>query len=165
MSKILVDIKNLSDLETFNGEYDGIYVKFPTDIPLEDILAFFDRKKQVFIDLTNLSASNCLRLVSSIDKPLIYVVDDIQKAIFIKTANAQANINLYYDGYDDVIVPFLSCNKFNLTVKYTALAPERIEKLQKAGVVVNGYVVSRHDEVGVLKFWNVDYITVTPDIK
>ncbi len=165
MSKILVNIKNLNELKTFNGEYDGVYIKFPSEIPFEDILAFFDREKQVFIDLTNLSASNCLKFVSSLDKPAVYVVDDIQKAIFIKTVNAQANINLYYDGYDDVIVSFLSCNKFNLTVKYTALAPERIEKLQKAGVKVNGYVLSRLDEVGVLKFWNVDYITVTPDIK
>lgn len=165
MSKILVDIKNLSELESYKGEYDGIYIKFPTDIPLDEILAFFDKKKQVFIDLTNLSASNCLRLVSSINKPVVYVVDDIQKAIFIKTVDDNLNINLYYDGYDDVIVPFLSCNKFNLTVKYTALAPERLQKLQSAGVKVNGYIVSRLDEVGVLKFWNTDYITITPDIK
>ncbi|MBE5743123.1 MAG: hypothetical protein E7358_00200 [Clostridiales bacterium] len=165
MSKILVDIKNLTELENFQGEYDGVYIKFPCEIPFEDILTFFDKEKQVFIDLTNLSASNCLKLVSSINKPAVYVVDDIQKAIFIKTVSSDINVNLYYDGYDDVIVPFLSCNKFNLTVKYTALAPERIEKLQKAGVKVNGYVVSRLDEVGVLKFWNTDYITVTPDIK
>ena len=165
MSKILVDIKNLSELESYKGEFDGIYVKLPTEIPFEDILAFFDREKQVFIDLTNLSPSNCLSLVSSIKKPAVYVVDDIQKAVFIKTADRNVNVNLYYDGYDDVIVPFLSCNKFNLTVKYTALAPERLEKLQKAGVIVNGYVLSRLDEVGVLKFWNCDYITVTPDIK
>jgi hypothetical protein len=50
-------------------------------------------------------------------------------------------------------------------MKYTALAPERIQKFQNAGVKVNGYILTREDEVGVLKFWNCDFITIDKNIK
>ena len=165
MSKILVNIESLEDIKSFKGEYDGVYVKLNPQIPVDDILTLIDDGKQVFFDFSALSATHCLGFAKNLEKEVTFVVDDFQKAIFIKTARPNANIHIFYDGYDEMLVPFLSCNKFNLTVKYTALAPERIQKLQDAGVTVNGYIVNRLDEMGVLRYWNCDYITVSNDIK
>ena len=92
-------------------------------------------------------------------------MDNFQKAIFIKTVKKDANIHIFYDGYDDTLVPFLACNHFNIKVKYTALAPERIEKFKNAGVEVNGYIVNRLDELGVLQYWNCPYVTIDKNIK
>ena len=165
MSKILVNIENLNDLQSFSGEYDGVYVKLNPQVPVDDILTLVDEQKQVFFDFCSLSPNHCLGFAKNLEKDVIFVVDDFQKAIFIKTVRKDANIHIFYDGYDEMLIPFLSCNHFNVTMKYTALAPERIEKFVNAGVDVNGYIVNRQDELGVLKFWNCPYITVDKNIK
>lgn len=165
MSKILVNVENLNDLNSYNGEYDGVYVKLNPSVPVDDILTLVSEGKQVFFDFSSLPANHCLGFAKNLKEDVTFVVDDFQKAIFIKTVRENASIYIFYDGYDEMLVPFLSCNKFNITVKYTALAPERIKKFQDAGVLVNGYILTREDEVGILKFWNVDYITVDKNIK
>ncbi len=165
MSKILVNIDNLNDLNGVSVDFDGVYVKLSPEVAVDDILTLVDGGKQVFFDFSSLTATHCLGFAKNLEKEVTFVVDDFQKAIFIKTARPTANIHIYYDGYDEMLVPFLSCNKFNLTVKYTALAPERIEKLQNAGIEVNGYIVNRLDELGVLKYWNCPYITIDKNIK
>lgn len=164
MSKILVNIETLNDLNEYKGEFDGVYVKLTPQTPVDDILTLIDGGKQVFFDFCSLSPSHCLGFAKNLEKDVTFVVDDFQKAIFIKTVRKDADIHIFYDGYDEMLVPFLSCNKFNLTVKYTALAPERIAKLSDAGVAVNGYILSREDEVGILKYWNCDYITVSKSL-
>ncbi|MBO7215173.1 MAG: hypothetical protein J6V66_06755, partial [Clostridia bacterium] len=112
-----------------------------------------------------LSPTHCLGFAKNLEKEVTFVVDNFQKAIFIKTAKKDANIHIFYDGYDDTLVPFLACNHFNIKVKYTALAPERIEKFKNAGVEVNGYIVNRLDELGVLQYWNCPYVTIDKNIK
>ncbi|MBQ3234906.1 MAG: hypothetical protein IJA97_01975 [Clostridia bacterium] len=165
MSKILVSIENLNDLNYYNGEYDGVYVKLTPEVPVDDILTLIDSGKQVFFDFCALPANHCLGFAKNLEKDVTFVVDDFQKAIFIKTVRKDADIHVFYNGYDDMLVPFLSCNKFNITIKYTALAPERIQKFNDAGIKVNAYIVNRLDEVGVLKFWNCPYITIDKNIK
>ncbi len=165
MSKILVNIENLDDLKDFNKDYDGVYVKLTPAVPVDDILTLVDSGKQVFFDFSSLPANHCLGFAKNLDKKITFVVDDFQKAIFIKSVRSDADIHVFYDGYDDMLVLFLSCNHFGITIKYTALAPERIEKFNSAGVTVNGYIVSREDELGVLKFWNCPFITVDKNIK
>lgn len=165
MSKILVNIDNLNDLNGVSVDFDGVYVKLNPEVAVDDILTLVDMGKQVFFDFSSLSATHCLGFAKNLEKEVTFVVDDFQKAIFIKTARPNANIHIYYDGYDEMLVPFLSCNHFGITIKYTALAPERIEKFKSAGVTVNGYILKRFDEMGVLQFWNCDYITVTKDTK
>jgi hypothetical protein len=165
MSKILVNIENLNDLNGFQKQFDGVYVKVTPQTPVDDILTLIDGGKQVFFDFSSLPANHCLGFAKNLEKEVTFVVDDFQKAIFIKSVRANADIHIFYDGFDEMLVPFLSVNKFSVTMKYTALAPERIQKFQNAGVLVNGYILTREDEVGVLKFWNCDYITIDKNIK
>ena len=164
MSKILVNIENLTDLVGFEMDYDGVYVKLTPQTPVDDILTLTTSGKQVFFDFSSLSASHCLGFAKNLKEDVTFVVDDFQKAIFIKTVRPNADISVFYDGFDEMLIPFLSVNKFNATIKYTALAPERIEKFVSAGVSVNGYIVTRQDELGVLKYWNCPYITVSKSL-
>lgn len=158
-SKILLKVSNSDDFDIYNGEYDGVYFSNPNLFICEAT------NKEVFIDLLNLSPADGLEIAKTAPCNATFIVDDVIKAVFIKSVNPNAKISYYLESYNEKILPIISANGFDVTVKYTALAPERIEKFHSLGAKVNGATLSRLDEVGVLKFWNTDYITIIPDIK
>ncbi len=158
-SKILLKVSNKEDFDKYNGDYDGVYFSAPNLFICEV------DDKEVFIDLINLSPTDGLEISKKAPIGSTFIVDDVIKAVFIKSVNSIAKVSYYLDKYDEGLLPLISANGFDVTVKYTALAPERIEKFHSVGAKVNGATLSRLDEVGVLKFWNTDYITIIPDIK
>ena len=158
-SKILLKISSADDYKTYGGEFDGVYFSSPLTY-LEQV-----ENKEVFIDLTSLSPNDGFEVSKQAPKNATFVVDDVIKAVFIKSVNPNAKISYYLDGYSQSLLPIIKANGFDVTIKYTALAPERIKVLQDMGAKVNGATLSRLDEVGVLKFWNTDYITIIPTIK
>ena len=158
-SKILLKVSNSDDFNIYNGEYDGVYFSSPNLFICEVV------DKEIFIDLTSLSPTDGLEVAKSAPQNSTFVVDDIIKAVFIKSVNPNAKISYYLDSYNESTLPIILANGFDVSIKYTALAPERIEKFHSAKAKVNGLTLSRLDEVGVLKFWNTDYITIIPNIK
>ena len=108
MSKILVNTENLTDLVGFEMDYDGVYVKLTPQTPVDDILTLTTSGKQVFFDFSSLSASHCLGFAKNLKEDVTFVVDDFQKAIFIKTVRPNADISVFYDGFDEMLIPFLS---------------------------------------------------------
>ncbi len=158
-SKILLKISNEKDFSLYGGEFDGVYFSSPQTYLTEV------SKKEVFIDLRTLSPTEGLEVSKRVPFNSTFVVDDIIKAVFIKSVNPSAKISYYLDGFREELLPLIKANGFNVTIKYTALAPERIEKFHQLGVKVNGETLSRLDEVGVLRFYNTDYITIIPQIK
>jgi hypothetical protein len=159
MSKILLKVSSELDFQTYNGDYDGVYFSNP-----KEYISSHDNG-ETFIDLCALSPSDGLEVSRQAPKNSTFVVDDVMKAIFIKSINPTAKISYYLDGYNENLIPIIKANGFDVTVKYTALAPERIDKFHDVGAKVNGKELSRLDEVGVLKYWQVDYITIIPQIK
>lgn len=158
-SKILLKISNENDFSLYGGEFDGVYFSSPKTY-LKEV-----PNKIVFIDLCSLSEYDALEISKRAPLNAIFVVDDIVKAIFIKSVNESAKISYYLDSFNESLLPLISANGFDVTVKYTTLAPERIEKFKSIGCKINGTTLSRLDEVDVLKFWNTDYITIIPQIK
>lgn len=159
MSKILLKVSSELDFESYKGEFDGVYFSSPkTYISSHN-------KCETFIDLCGLSPSEGLEVANLAPENSTFVVDDVMKAIFIKSVNPTAKISYCLDGYSENLIPIIKANGFDVTIKYTALAPERIQKFHDFGAKVNGETLSRLDEVGVLKFWKVDYITIIPQIK
>ena len=159
MSKILLKVSSELDFQTYKSNYDGVYFSNP-----KEYICSHD-KGETFIDLCNLSPSEGLEVSRLAPKNSTFVVDDVMKAIFIKSVNPNAKISYYLDGYNETLIPIIEANGFDVSVKYTALAPERIDKFHDFGAKVNGKTLSRLDEVGVLKFWKVDFITIIPQIK
>ena len=158
-SKVLLKVSSKDDFNKYSGDYDGVYFSMP------NLFICQTHNKEVFIDLISLSPTDGLEISKKAPINSTFIVDDVIKAVFIKSVNPSAKISYYLDRYDEGLLPLISANGFDVTVKYTALAPERIEKLRSLGAKVNGATLSRLDEVGVLKFWNIDYITIIPDIK
>ena len=158
-SKILLKVSSKDDFNRYTGEYDGVYFASPNLFICET------PQKEVFLDLLNLSPAEGLEIAKSAPLNSTFIVDDVIKAVFIKSVNPNAKISYYLDSYNEGILPIILANGFDVSVKYTALAPERIEKFKSVNAKVNGLTLSRLDEVGVLKFWNTDYITIIPDIK
>ena len=157
--KILLKVSTENDFNLYLGNYDGILFSSPKTYIRNDV------DKEVFIDLCSLSPNDGFEVCKLAPLNSTFIVDDIVKAVFIKSVNPSAKISYYLDGYKEELLPFIKANGFDVTVKYTALAPERIEKFHQIGAKVNGATRSRLDEVGVLKFWNTDYITIIPQIK
>ena len=158
-SKILLKISSSDDYNLYNGEYDGVYFSNPQTY-LENI-----ENKEVFIDLCSLSPAESLEIAKKTPYCTTFIVDDIIKAVFVKSVNQNAKISYYLDGYKEELLPFLKANDFNVTIKYTALAPERVDKFHQLDIKVNGATLSRLDEVDVLRFYKTDYITIIPKIK
>ena len=158
-SKILLKVSNSDDFNIYKGDYDGVYFSSP-NLFICDMV-----DKEIFIDLISLSPTDGLEVAKSAPQNSTFVVDDIIKAVFIKSVNPNAKISYYLDSYNESTLPIILANGFDVSIKYTALAPERIEKFHSAKAKVNGLTLSRLDEVGVLKFWNTDYITIIPNIK
>ena len=159
MSKILLKVSSELDFQTYKSNYDGVYFSNP-----KEYICSHD-KGETFIELCSLSPSEGLEVSRLAPKNSTFVVDDVMKAIFIKSVNPNAKISYYLDGYNETLIPIIEANGFDVSVKYTALAPERIDKFHDFGAKVNGKTLSRLDEVGVLKFWKVDFITIIPQIK
>lgn len=159
MSKILLKVSSELDFQTYKSNYDGVYFSNP-----KEYICPHD-KGETFIDLCSLSPSEGLEVSRLAPKNSTFVVDDVMKAIFIKSVNPNAKISYYLDGYNETLIPIIKANGFDVSVKYTALAPERIDKFHDFGAKVNSKTLSRLDEVGVLKFWKVDFITIIPQIK
>lgn len=158
-SKILLKVSNENDFLKYQNDYDGLYFSNPKNY-IADI-----KDKEVFIDLIDLSPTLALEVSKTAPMNATFVVDDVIKAVFIKSANENAKISYYLENYNESLLPLIKANGFDVTVKYTALAPERIEKFHKIGAKVNGATLSRLDETQVLDFWNTDYITIIPEIK
>ena len=160
-SKILLKITTLNDIESFKGEYNGVYVNF-TDLQAINGKDF----QELFVDLTSADLNQTLTVSNGLtDKNATFVVDDISKAVLIKSFNKTAKISYRLNGFNKEILPFLTVNGLNVTITYTTLAPERVDAFHQAGVKVNGVFVKRLDELGVLKYYNTDYITILPEIK
>lgn len=160
-SKILLKITTLNDIESFKGEYNGVYVNF-TDLQAINGKDF----QELFVDLTNADLNQMLTVSTGLtDKNTTFVVDDVSKAVLIKSFNKTAKISYRLNGFNKEILPFLTVNGLNATITYTTLAPERVDAFHQAGVKVNGVFVKRLDELGVLKYYNTDYITILPEIK
>ncbi len=157
--KILLKVENQIDFETYKGDYDGVYFSNP----LTYICPVID--KEVFIDVSNVSPTLSLNLSKTAPQNATFVVDDVVKAVFIKSVNDKAKISYKLESYNENILPFIKANGFDVTVKYTTLAPERIEKFHQIGAKLNGATLSRLDEAGVLDFWKIDYVTIIPQIK
>ena len=155
----MLKVSSKNDFNIYKGDYDGVYFSSPNLFICEVV------DKEIFIDLTSLSPAEGLEVAKSAPSNSTFIVDDVIKAVFIKSVNANAKISYYLDSYNESLLPIILTNGFDVSVKYTARAPERIKKFHSVNAKVNGLTLSRLDEVGVLKFWNTDYITIIPDIK
>ena len=157
-TKLLLYVNSESDFSLL-ADYDGAFIDFNglPDFELDG--------KELFINAVNLSPSECFAIALKAPKNSVFVCEDTMKAAFIKSACQTAKISFYTENYNPNLIPFLEANGFDVTIKYTALAPERIAAFQSANAKVNGTLVKRLDEVGVLKYWNTDYVTVTKDAK
>lgn len=155
-TKLLLYINNENDFSLIE-KYDGAYVELKS-LPPVDL-----KGKELFISAVNLTPAECYALALTAPKNSTFVCDDAMKAAFIKSALPSAKISFYTEKFDSNLIPYIVANGFDITVKYTALAPERILAFQSVNAKVNGAIVKRLDEVGVLKYWNVDYVTVTKD--
>lgn len=160
-SKILLKVTTTTDFENFKGEYNGVYVNFA------DLEVIKDKDfNELFVDITTADLNETLKIANSlIGKNATFVVNDISKAVLVKSFNKTAKISYQLNGFNKDILPFLTVNGFDVSITYTTLAPERVDLFHQAGIKVNGSFVKRYDEVGVLKYYNTDYITITPDIK
>lgn len=159
-TKILLKVDSKKDFFDYKGDFDGVYFNSPNNYfeLLED--------KELFIDVTNLSTQETIEVCKKINGARVsFVVDSVMKAVFIKSIIETAKISYYLDGYDREILPFISANRFDVTIKYTALAPERVEELHRHNAKINCVFLSRLDEVDVLKYYLADYVTVVKDVK
>lgn len=142
-----------------NYQIDGYYLKAPVN-------AKEVNGNLTFVDVRSLPIENVIsQSTELIDSNAVFVIDDIKTGIFIKAVNSNAKISFYSEVYSEELIAFLTVNKFDLTIKYTCLAPERIQKLQANNVKVNGVFLKRFDEAEILKFWRLDYFTILPEIK
>ena len=157
--KILLKVENETDFQIYKGDYDGVY--FSNALTYICPVA----NKEVFIDVSNLSPALALEVSKTAPINATFVVDDVVKAVFIKSVNDKAKISYKLESYNENLLPFIKANGFDVTVKYTALAPERIEKFHQIGAKINGATLSRLDEAQVLDFWKTDYVTIIPQIK
>jgi hypothetical protein len=122
--------------------------------------------KTVFIDVRDFSSEKVLELSKNlVHLNAHYITDNMMQVAFIKSLNPNATISFYYEKYTPDIIPFVTANGFDVTFNYQTLAPERVLALHNAGVKVNAMLLTHNDEVGVLKYYNVDYITVTSNLK
>ncbi len=158
-TKVLLKISCQSDFNKYNGSYDGVYFINPLNYycNVED--------KEVFFDVRSLTPIDALEFSKTAPFNSTFVVDSVMKATFIKSVNSSCKISFYFEAYDQTLIDFISVNNFDVTIKYTTLAPERVNKIHGVASKVNSVFVSRFDELGVLKFYNADYVTITPDIK
>jgi hypothetical protein len=158
-SKVLFYLENASDLNALTKDYQGVYFKTRDDIDIERILNL-SSDYELFFDTLNLDLNECFMLASKLlSVNATFVCDDIQKCIFIKSVNPNFKISFYQDGYNEDFILLAKANGWDITIKYTALAPERIKKFHDEDIKVNGFLLTRLDEVGILKYWNADYIT------
>lgn len=161
-SKILLCASNSAQIENFKGEFDGVYLIYSGDLTVIQNT----ENKELFVDITNVDLNATLTLIQSLkDKCPTFVIDDISKAVLIKSFLKDAKISYRLNTFNKDLLPFLSVNGFDVTITYTTLAPERVELFHKAGAKINGVFVKRFDELGVLKFYKTDYITILPEIK
>ncbi|MBR6737703.1 MAG: hypothetical protein IKL82_05020 [Clostridia bacterium] len=156
-SKIILNYTpSCSDLSV----YDGFYVN-----SLEHNLSLFIGK-ELFFDVRSLSANDIISASTQLSgQNATFIVDSIMQVAFIKSVNPSANISFYYEKYSPNVLPFLITNGFEVTFNYPTLAPERVNEMHSAGIKVNAVFLSKKDEVGVLKYYNVDYITVNDSLK
>ena len=122
--------------------------------------------KEIFIDVRTFSTEKVLEISNSLSGlDVTFITDSVMQVAFIKSANSNARISFYYEKFSDDVIPFILANGFDVTFNYQTLAPERVLALHNAGKKVTAMLLTRQDEVGVLKYYNVDYIVVTKDIK
>lgn len=159
-TKILLNVNDANDYHLYKGEYQGVYFSNPTSFCTAPV------DKEVFYDVRSLTDNEALEFAKSLTtKNPTFVVDNVMKAIFIKAVKDDSKISFYTDKYDASLLEFISVNKFDLTIKYTLLAPERVNLIHKLNVKINGVFLSRLDEVDVLKYYLTDYVTVNSNIK
>lgn len=155
-SKLILCANDISDLNFIN-DYYGVYVENGNSFPLESLPC----TKPLFINVCALTPNKIIEIARFfLDKNVTFTVKDITQAVFIKSVNQTAKISLYVESFSINDIPFITANGFSVTCKYTTLAPERINAYHQAGATVLGAVLTRKDEVGVLEFWNTDYIAV-----
>lgn len=122
--------------------------------------------KELFIDVRNFSSQKVLEIASTLTFPEVYfVTNSMMQVAFIKSVNPSAKISFYYEKFTPEVIPFITANGFDVTFNYLTLAPERVLLVHNAGKKVNAMLLTRSDEVGVLKYYNVDYITAIKDLK
>lgn len=161
-SKILLCACDCAEIQNFKGEYDGIYLIYKGDLKVID----FTENKELFVDITEIDLNATLTLIQNLkDKCPTFVIDDISKAVLVKSFLKDAKISYRLNTFNKDLLPFLSVNGFGVSITYTTLAPERVDIFHKAGAKINGVFVKRFDELGVLKFYKTDYITILPEIK
>ena len=161
-NKILLCASNLAQIENFKGEFDGVYLIYSGDLTVIQNT----ENKELFLDITNVDLNQTLTATQSLlGRQVTFVVDDISKAVLVKSFNKTAKISYRLNTFNKDLLPFLTVNGFDVSITYTTLAPERVDIFHQAGIKVNGVFVKRYDELGVLKYYNTDYITILPEIK
>ena len=122
--------------------------------------------KTLFIDVRDFSAEKILEIsLKLIPYSAYFITNSMMQVAFIKSVNPSAKISFYYEKFTPDIIPFITANGFDVSFNYLTLAPERVLAIHNAGAKVNALTLTRSDEVGVLKYYNVDYITVIKNLK
>ena len=78
-SKILLKVSSKDDFNKYNGDYDGVYFSSPS------LFICQTPNEEVFVDLTELSPTDGLEISKKAPNNATFVVDDVIKAVFIKS--------------------------------------------------------------------------------